>query len=86
MDNKDNINIKINNDPDSYEAVLREQFDTMKNSFLNKIEALNEELNNVKQESRYKLYQMEEEMKESNYLKNVFLKQVISLQSKLEKK
>ena len=46
----------------------------------------NEELNNVKQESRYKLYQMEEEMKESNYLKNVFLKQVISLQSKLEKK
>ena len=79
-------NIKINNDPDSYEAVLREQFDTMKNSFLNKIETLNEELNNVKQESRYKLYQMEEEMKESNYLKNVFLKQVISLQSKLEKK
>ena len=78
-------NIKINNDPDSYEAVLREQFDTMKNSFLNKIETLNEELNNVKQESRYKLYQMEEEMKESNYLKNVFLKQVISLQSKLEK-
>ena len=79
-------NIKINNDPDSYEAVLREQFDTMKNSFLNKIETLNEELNSVKQESRYKLYQMEEEMKESNYLKNVFLKQVISLQSKLEKK
>ena len=79
-------NIKINNDPDSYEAVLREQFDTMKNSFLNKIDTLNEELNNVKQESRYKLYQMEEEMKESNYLKNVFLKQVISLQSKLEKK
>ena len=79
-------NIKLNNDPDSYEAVLREQFDTMKNSFLNKIETLNEELNNVKQESRYKLYQMEEEMKESNYLKNVFLKQVISLQSKLEKK
>ena len=78
-------NIKLNNDPDSYEAVLREQFDTMKNSFLNKIETLNEELNNVKQESRYKLYQMEEEMKESNYLKNVFLKQVISLQSKLEK-
>ena len=78
-------NIKLNNDPDSYEAVLREQFDTMKNSFLNKIDTLNEELNNVKQESRYKLYQMEEEMKESNYLKNVFLKQVISLQSKLEK-
>ena len=57
----------------------------MKISFLKKIELLDEELNNVKHESRVKLYQMEEEMKESNYLKNVFLKQVISLQSKLEK-
>ena len=57
----------------------------MKNSFLKKIEGLDEELNNVKQESRLKLYQMEEEMKESNYLKNVFLNQLITLQSKLEK-
>jgi len=72
-------------DPDSYEEVLREQFDTMKKSFLKKIEDLDEELNSIKQESRVKLYQMEEEMKESNYLKNVFLKQIISLQSKLEK-
>ena len=76
---------KTNYDPDSYEEVLKEQFETMKNSFLRKIETLDEELNNVKQESRLKLYQMEEEMKESNYLKNVFLKQVISLQGKLEK-
>ena len=72
-------------DPDSYEEVLKEQFDTMKNSFLKKIELLDGELNNVKQESRVKLYQMEEEMKESNYLKNIFLKQIITLQSKLEK-
>ena len=84
---KQNID-KIRNksyDPDSYEEVLREQFDTMKNAFLKKIELLDEELNDVKQESRVKLYQMEEEMKESNYLKNVFLNQVITLQSKLEK-
>ena len=72
-------------DPDSYEEVLREQFDTMKNSFLKKIEVLDEELNNVKHESRLKLYQMEEEMKETNYLKNVFLNQLIALQGKLEK-
>ena len=71
-------------DPDSYEEVLREQFDTMKKAFLKKIELLDEELNDVKQESRIKLYQMEEEMKESNYLKNIFLNQVITLQSKLE--
>lgn len=84
---KKNID-KIKNtkyDPDSYEEVLKEQFDTMKNAFLKKIEALDEELNNVKHESRLKIYQMEEEMKETNYLKNVFLKQVITLQGKLEK-
>ena len=76
---------KTEYDPDSYDAVLKEQFDTMKKSFLKKIETLDEELNNVKHESRLKLYQMEEEMKESNYLKNVFLNQLITLQAKLEK-
>ena len=71
-------------DPDSYEAVLRDQFETMKKSFMIKLENLNEELNNVKQESRVKIYQIEEEMKECNYLKNVFLNQLITLQAKLE--
>ena len=71
-------------DPDSYEAVLRDQFETMKKSFMIKLENLNEELNNVKQESRVKIYQIEEEMKECNYLKNVFLNQLVTLQYKLE--
>ena len=71
-------------DPDSYEAVLRDQFETMKKSFMIKLENLNEELNNVKQESRIKIYQVEEEMKECNYLKNVFLNQLVTLQAKLE--
>ena len=71
-------------DLDSYEAVLRDQFETMKKSFMIKLENLNEELNNVKQESRIKIYQVEEEMKECNYLKNVFLNQLVTLQSKLE--
>ena len=71
-------------DPDSYEAVLRDQFETMKKSFMIKLENLNEELNNVKQESRVKIYQIEEEMKECNYLKNVFLNQLVTLQAKLE--
>ena len=71
-------------DPDSYEAVLRDQFETMKKSFMIKLENLNEELNNIKQESRVKIYQIEEEMKECNYLKNVFLNQLVTLQSKLE--
>ena len=72
-------------DQDSYEAVLRDQFETMKRSFMEKLESLNEELNNVKQESRLKIYQTEEEMKECNYLKNVFLNQLVTLQAKLEK-
>ena len=71
-------------DQDSYEAVLREQFETMKRSFIEKLDNLNEELNNVKQESRLKIYQVEEEMKECNYLKNVFLNQLVTLQAKLE--
>ena len=71
-------------DQDSYEAVLRDQFETMKKSFMIKLENLNDELNNVKQESRIKIYQVEEEMKECNYLKNVFLNQLVTLQAKLE--
>ena len=71
-------------DQDSYEAVLRDQFETMKKSFMIKLENLNEELNNVKQESRIKIFQVEEEMKECNYLKNVFLNQLVTLQAKLE--
>jgi len=71
-------------DQDSYEAVLRDQFETMKRSFMEKLDSLNEELNNVKHESRLKIYQTEEEMKECNYLKNVFLNQLVTLQAKLE--
>ena len=71
-------------DQDSYEAVLRDQFETMKRSFIEKLDNLNEELNNVKQESRVKIYQTEEEMKECNHLKNVFLNQLVTLQAKLE--
>ena len=73
-------------DQDSYEAVLRDQFETMKRSFIEKWDSLNEELNNVKQESRVKIYQTEEEMKECNHLKNVFLNQLVTLQAKLENK
>ena len=73
-------------DQDSYEAVLRDQFETMKRSFIEKLDNLNEELNNVKQESRVKIYQTEEEMKECNHLKNVFLNQLVTLQAKLENK
>ena len=46
-------------DPDSYEEVLKEQFETMRNAFQKKIEDLNEELNDVKRDSRIKVYQLD---------------------------
>jgi len=71
-------------DPDSYEEVLKEQFETMRNAFTQKIEDLNEELNDVKRDSRVRIYNLELELKENVRLKNNFLKQIISLQSQLD--
>ena len=71
-------------DPNSYEEVLREQSELMRKTFIEKLDGLNDELINIKQESRTKIYQMEEEIKEKNKLNDLFLNQVISLQEKLE--
>jgi chromosome segregation ATPase len=71
-------------DPDSYEQVLKEQFETMRNAFTLKIENLNDELNDIKKNSRTQIYQLKLELEENVKLKNNFLKQIISLQSQLE--
>jgi chromosome segregation ATPase len=71
-------------DPDSYEEVLKEQFETMRNAFIQKIDDLNEELTDIKRNSRIQIYQLELELKENVRLKNNFLKQIISLQSQLD--
>ena len=73
-------------DEDSYENILREQFQDMKEAFKEKINMLNDELSDIKQETRVKLYQMEEDLKQSNYLKNIFLEQISSLQTQLDNK
>jgi chromosome segregation ATPase len=73
-------------DQDSFENILREQFQEMKEAFKEKINDLNDELNDIKQETRVKMYQMEEDLKQSNYLKNIFLEQISSLQTQLENK
>ena len=75
-----------NLDQDSYENVLKDQFNDMKEAFKEKINDLNDELENIKQETRVKFYQMEEDLKQSNYLKKVFLEEISSLQDKLENK
>lgn len=70
-------------DPDSYEQVLLGQFETMKNAFIKKITDLTEELSENKNESRTKIYDLQEELKEVNKLKDIFLKQVLQLQKHL---
>ena len=73
-------------DQDSFENILREQFQEMKEAFKEKIDSLNDELTDIKQETRVKMYQMEEDLKQSDYLKNIFLEQISSLQNQLENK
>ena len=71
-------------DPDSYEEVLKEQFETMRRAFVEKIDDLNEELSDIKRDSRIRVYQLELELQETVKLKNNFLKQIISLQTQLD--
>ena len=71
-------------DQDSYENILKDQFQEMKEAFKEKISMLNDELTDIKQETRVKIYQMEEDLKQSNYLKNIFLEQISSLQTQIE--
>ncbi len=75
-----------NFDPESYEAVLLEQFETMKAAFVKKVDALTTELNENKSNSRRQIYDMQNELSETKNLKNIFLQQVISLQKLVEKK
>ena len=78
----DTLNSK-NFDPDSYEQVLLEQFETMKSAFIKKIDDMTEELSQLKSDSRTKIYSLEQELKESQYLKDVFLQQIVQLQKQL---
>ena len=73
-------------DQDSFENILRDQFNDMRNAFKEKIDDLNDELENNKQETRVKFYQKEEELKQANYLKNAFLEEISKLQDKIENK
>ena len=78
----DTLNSK-NFDPDSYEQVLLEQFETMKSAFIKKIDDMTEELSQLKRHSRTKIYSLEQELKESQHLKDVFLQQIVQLQKQL---
>jgi len=57
----------------------------MKSAFIKKLEDLNEEINKIKIDSRKKLYYMEEELSQTKNVKDLFLKQIIDLQKRLNK-
>ncbi len=57
----------------------------MKSAFIKKIEELNEEINKIKIESRKKIYFIEEELTQTKNVKDLFLKQIIDLQKRINK-
>ena len=73
-------------DEDSYEQVLLKQFEIMKEAFIKKIDNLSIQLSNAKSDSRKKINQIEQKLKESEHLKNIFLQQIISLKKQLGNK
>ncbi|MCQ2816442.1 MAG: hypothetical protein MJ252_04160 [archaeon] len=87
---KDNENMKrqlgmLNSskfDPDSYEQVLLQQFNTMKESFMKKVEELTYELEQGNNKHRCEMRQLKQELDETKKLSDIFLNQVLSLQNR----
>ena len=55
----------------------------VRDSFSQKVEDLTYQLDMIQNESRRKIYELEQKLKESEHLKQVFLEQILSLQNKL---
>jgi hypothetical protein len=74
--------ISITNSPDfeSYEVLLKEQFDTMKASFVKKIDQLNDEICTQRTGFRKKISYLEEELNQTKHVKDLLVKQVTEFQ------
>ena len=79
LDVMNNITFK----PQIYEKILLEQFDKVKEAFNEKVEDLEYQLETIQNESRKKIYELEQNLKESENLKNIFMNQIISLQNQI---
>ena len=55
----------------------------VRDSFSQKVDDLTYQLEMIQNESRRKIYELEQKLKESEHLKQVFLEQILSLQNKL---
>ena len=80
LDVMNNITFK----PQIYEKILLEQFDKVKEAFNEKVEDLEYQLETIQNESRKKIYELEQNLKESENLKNIFMNQIISLQNQIQ--
>ena len=56
----------------------------MKNAFSKKVDEMTNQLNDIQIDSRKKIYELEQDLKESERLKDVFLQQIVSLQEQLD--
>ena len=65
---------------DAYEELLIEQFETMRNSFIKKIENINMELVAIKYNYKKSIIYIEEELKQEKQIKELFLNQFSQLQ------
>ena len=84
MKKKLEITQNKNFDHDSYEQVLLQQFETMKTAFTKKVEELTQQLNSIQFDARKRVYQLEEDLKEANHVKSLFLDQILVLQKQLK--
>jgi hypothetical protein len=63
---------------------MQEQFETMKDTFMQKIDSLNEEMNTIKIDSRRKVNNIQEDLNQATYIKDLFLRQITELQKKFK--
>ena len=63
--------------------ILLHQFDLMKETFSKKVDDLTNQINNIQNDSRKKIFELEIDFKEIDRIKNVFFTQIISLQNQL---
>jgi hypothetical protein len=57
----------------------------MKSAFVKRINELTSKLNNIEYDTRRKVYQLEEDLKDSEHSKSLFLDQILILRKQLNK-
>jgi hypothetical protein len=72
-----------NFNPESYEQVLLQQYEKMKLSFTEKVEELTQNLNTIQFDARKKVFQLEQDLKDAQNVKSLFLDQIVMYQKQL---